>query len=90
MNGDLGCSLQEAIALNRVLKLCSEAPSGLAWRARSGKGKANKREGDPAGGLNRTGGRDYRVMVNGKRWTAPAAVRILLSLESVQRIKKEV
>lgn len=73
-------TLREALDLYAHVKIDPESPSMLAWRARSGKGKENKREGEPAGGLNRTGGRDYRVMVNGKRWTAPDVIKILTAL----------
>ncbi|MEQ9843785.1 hypothetical protein [Pectobacterium brasiliense] len=55
MSSKIDYSLREAIALNQVLKICSNTLLGLAWKSRLGKGKANKREGDPAGGLNRTG-----------------------------------
>lgn len=72
-------TLQEALTLARLIKIDKASPSGIAWRVRSGKGKANKREGEPAGTRTATG--VYRVMVNGRLWYSTAAVAALNALK---------
>lgn len=74
-------TLQEGLTLAKLIKIDSASPSGIAWRVRSGKGKANKREGEPAGALNKPGG-VFRVMVNGRRYRTSEVVGIIKALEA--------
>lgn len=74
-------TLEEALTLAKLIKLDTASPSGISWRVRSGKGKANKREGEPAGTRTATG--VYRVMVNGRLWYSTAAVEALRALSTV-------
>ncbi|GEM_PF-6921888 len=72
-------TLQEAIELASHIRLSSTSATGLEWKSRSGKGRANKRGGEQAGVQKQPG--VYKFLLNGRQWYCSAAVRTLRDLE---------
>ncbi len=73
-------TLREVIELAHHVRLSSASPTGLAWKARTGKGRANKREGEAAGVQKQPG--VSKFLLNGRQWYCTAAVRALQALEA--------
>lgn len=71
-------TLQEVIELSHHVRLSSDSPTGLTWKARSGKGRANKREGETAGVQKQPG--VFKFLLNGRQWYCSAAVKALQTL----------
>lgn len=72
-------TLQEVVELAHHVRLSGASPTGLTWKARSGKGRANKREGEVAGVQKQPG--VFKFLLNGRQWYCSAAVRALQTLE---------
>ena len=71
-------TLKQVIELSKYVRLSGDSPTGLVYRARTGKGRANKRDGEVVGSEKTPG--VFKFNVNGQQWYCTAAVRSLQSL----------